>query len=58
MSSVNFGGGKGFEFLGKVKLPHLSTDFNLNDKQTKEMDVFLYHQFGLNINEISFMETL
>ncbi len=53
MSSVNFGGGKGVDFLGEVKLPRLepSIDSNLDISQN------LYLIYNLTDDEIRFIES-
>ena len=58
MSGVNFGGGKGVDFLGEVKLPRLTTDFTLRNKEPNEIDAIFYSRFGLSTKELYFIETL
>jgi len=59
MSSVNFGGGKGVDFLGSIKLPYFDKCgvFDLSQNAIA-IDLYFYQLFGLTTNEIEFIETL
>ena len=59
MSSVNFGGGKGVDFLGSIKLPYFDKCgvFDLSQNAIA-IDPYFYQLFGLTTNEIEFIETL
>ncbi len=58
MSSVNFGGGKGEDFIGGINLPHLKLPLIPTNKLPHDTDLYFYKLFGLSENEISFIETL
>ncbi len=51
MSSVNFGGGKGVDFLGNVKLPRFGQCMDNNTVQS------LYIAYNLTDEEIGFIES-
>ena len=53
MSSVNFGGGKGVDFLGNVPLPKIT------QPQDDNIDVIsmLYKSYKLTEEEIKFIES-
>ena len=52
LTAVNFGGGKGVDFLGNIKLPQLILD------DLKYDNPFFYSIYGLSKEEIKFIESL
>lgn len=53
LKEVNFGGGKGIDFLGNINLPQIS-----NDTPTNIDDKYFFHLFNLDSVEIQYIETL
>lgn len=53
LKEVNFGGGKGVDFLGNINLPQIS-----NDTSTNMDDKYFFKLFNLDNVEIQYIETL